>query len=34
MLDTALAFAPREVVLVTCNAEHRVLEVRAGLPRH
>jgi hypothetical protein len=33
MLDTTLAFAPREVVLVTFNAERRILEVRAGPPR-
>lgn len=29
-LDTALAFAPRRVVLVTFNAERRLLEMHAG----
>jgi hypothetical protein len=33
MLDTTLAIAPREVVLVTFNAERRILEVRAEPPR-
>lgn len=33
VLDTALVFAPRQVALVTFNAERRVLELHAQSPR-